>query len=414
MSTTPISLTCPNCGTSLEDYSGRVFEVFGCGNCGNIFNQSNQDNQDSHKVGTLSKFLNKYKYTIIPLGTVFTYESVRYTFIGYVIKHEVGEVERWIEYCLQSENKEYAFLIEYSGHTVFTIQINNTDTRLRGMKLYFGNTYFTDGFGYKIQIDVVVGAFNYNVLEDTSKRYYEYSAPPFVAIRENTDKENEYFIGKYLYRYEFKKSIGLTKVFLPLPSGPYHARPGRFDWNGKFVMLGYVFLSIALFLVHLISFGFQSDYYIDSYAAPQQPAESEFRSFTLTSEHSLLRVDAYSNVVQAWTEGEITLVNHTTGEQRTGVVACEYYTGFDEDGAWIEDNSHSELYFENVPKGVYHIEAQTYCDSTSAPLMLSVWASRSHWRNVVVSIIVCLAAIGLIYYIAFYQPPISYNENNDD
>ncbi|MBL7998898.1 MAG: DUF4178 domain-containing protein [Candidatus Kapabacteria bacterium] len=403
------SMHCSCCGNKNEIFSQGDHEIFVCQHCGSVFDKKGEYRtvKSKKKKTALQK-----EYACISLGTMFSYMGVQYTIVGVVIKHEQADKIRWAEYSLRSSSGDYACLAEYRGHTTLVLPVKD-EIRQKNNTLQLYNTTFTWYHKYRIHIDQLYGAFSYDVLADQDKDYQEFIAPPFVVVRESEKSRNTFYLGKYLYRYQLKSCFSKPIPYIPMPFDSYHVRPHRFDWNASFVFGGFSSLIVLLFLLHFSIWGLQADYFIQSESIPDISRDVELPSFTLTAPHSLLQIDATSSVSQSWIEGDISLIHHQTGEQRTGTVVSEYYSGTDSDGSWVEDNRKAELYFEDITPGDYHLEVSTVSSGASVPLNITISVSRAHWHNAIVSILLCVGMMVLIYYIAFYQSSTETNTSDD-
>lgn len=362
---------------------------------------------------------------LLKLGDEYTTEKGTYILTGKIVKQELIDTSAiWTEYCFTNENNENLFLSEYNGHWN---QIEETET-FDFLKDKPSNTFINPNIKtvyiekddyylyhhYQLKIDYVEGEFNFNPFEDNINAAFEYVKRGNLRIAEQkkTAKGVEFFCYKGEYLFPNEVLVGLTrKIDMPEKIGYVGNQPFYWNWDIPFIRLMSLFTIIAMLG---IAFGFfiekQPIAKLDRIFIPANIKKNDslginekeplifvpngsnnnsgvYRKsplvvspqFEFPYNYGLLKVELTCNdLINDWAGAEIALVNTKTDETRYVVIETEYYSGFDNEGAWHEGGYSNSGYVEHIPKGTYQLEIQSITQENSKPkdVALDIYAAR--------------------------------------
>lgn len=351
-------ILCKKCDTKTRLYNPEKVEIVCCPKCKKVYSRNRQEYD---KLGPKQP---ESKSVSIPLYSKGTIKGVEYIVVGCAGKHEKNNASaKWEEFVLVDEKGNYAFLNESCGHWLFVKERDKPGQYNKDLDIFLNddiNTYSLYSSYYQIT-RYAVGEFPYDVIDVKSTYTREFISPPSIFTCERRGKDEKYFQGFYLKRRLVAKAFDGAIIAMPDKEGLGSCQPFYFGIKPKrFTTLSLLFclLTLPFFLATLQE---PSATPLASLRSPDydslwtKPVVSP--AFELEDGNSLLRFDSYSSVANDWMDADITLVNETTGKERSFTSGLEYYSGYDDEGEWHEGESSHQNYLGNVEPGKYHIEA---------------------------------------------------------
>lgn len=223
----PESVSCPNCGGSVElrDQKGTAMVV--CQFCAAALDVA---------VPGAAQLLYQSEQQRLPfpiaMGEKGRFKGVEWTVIGRVRYQEDDSSGVWIWEELQLYNPEhgYAFLALEDGHWMFFTPLRHTlyrDPRFlhRKQKLKVDGQMFTVFESSRAFIAYVEGELSWVARLGDKLRYMDAIRPPQMVSAEWTDNELEWSMGRYMPRQEVAAAFGKKANELPRPIGVAPAQP---------------------------------------------------------------------------------------------------------------------------------------------------------------------------------------------
>lgn len=355
-------ILCNGCTTESRIYLPDTAVIFRCPICRKTYSEKS--------ISTKTK-ITPLSFTI-PLYTRGEIEKESYTVIGCASKRDKrSPFAIWEEYVLTTDQGKVAFLNQSNGHWMLLKERDKpSGYQNRGTNSFQNddNLIYEHFISYHHVTRYFLGEFPYNLVNVKNILIKEYISPPFIFSAESGDKTFRYYQGKYIRPYEIKKSFSGESIQLPSREGIGSCQPFYFGIKSKrFVWLSVLFFAITWPLYQslrsspsnlpIVSVGLTSD---DT--NPFQKTVSP--SFELSGSSSLLRIDSYCPIRNNWAEAQTSLVNETTGEERSFNHGIEYYEGYDSEGAWSEGSKYGTIYLNKVSPGKYHIESKLFTSAS--------------------------------------------------
>lgn len=307
--------------------------------------------------------------SVIPLYSTCRFDT-DYTVIGYALKNENNDPEAWWEeYVLLDASGKYMFLSMSYGHWVLLRECErpeqlNTDSQPQVFRHHNGHDYelFSD---YEQNLMYACGELPYTLGEVPRTRVQEYISPPLMISHERCGDKHTFFNGTYLRQEQVRIAFSDLKLYMPPAEGVGSCQP---FWGGidyKLFVRWMLVLCIATLPIYMVASAWSEDKHlftnfvsVDGSTVQSEAVVSS--SFEVAGQFpSVVVIACSSSVFQDWIEGELTVVNEQTGEERTAIVVMEYYTGVDTDGyAWSEGSKSETVYIDRIEPGRYHVEAK--------------------------------------------------------
>lgn len=364
---------CSKCETVSKLYIPNKLEIFACPKCGTIHSR---DHFEKYlKLPNQNALFLKY----FKIGTVGTYDGIKYTVIGQVAKRVTTRAsDMWDEIILLSETGEISFLnCSYGNYTWVkphhNIPAQQILTNIENTFEFEGRHYsFFQGYNYKSKH--CIGEFPYNLVDVKKINCSDYIAPPYViSIEKNPNGKIDCYLGQHMTRKEVSKMFNDYRIESQEKEGIGIAQPvlGNID-VGKFRKFG--LLTILLIVVASIFSGnlrsnrtfIKSTLDLPLSVATSKNPEFISNSFYLDSmpTGNYLEFSSYVHLSNEWVELGLTLINEATGEEREFGVVSEYYSGVDDGYSWSEGEETGTVGLSEVPGGKYHLKGTIYSSVT--------------------------------------------------
>lgn len=376
---------CDKCQTESIIQNLKSVEVFCCPKCQKIYSKTHPEYS---KIN--GKEL-KDTAILLPLGSECTIDDVAYKVVGCANKHEKGySAEKWQEYVLIDNNKNYAFINCSYGHWTFMKECPKPQNF--NEKSAFIDFENTDGLNYKMHssyyqiTEALVGEFPYDVIDVKRRFTREFVNAPRMFTYERWGEERTYFTGHYMTPKEVRKSFGDTEIKTPGRSGIGSCQPFYFNINPQsFQRLSFIFFAITFVIYLLFGNINQEVQLVSNKGILVDSVKKEHivsRSFTLFGPNpSLLKIVSHSSVDNDWIEADMTLVNEKTGEEKFFSTGIEYYHGYSDGESWSEGSTDKTEYLNNISPGTYHLDINVMGSDVSTYRDIQIMVYKDYPTN---------------------------------
>lgn len=236
------SITCTNCGASLETPANREVSTKVCEYCGTQLDMTTTEHTilGHNEQGYKPLFL-------FEVGQACTFDGDRYEVAGRTVFTDAeGYLSR--EYLLFNPGKGYLWLAEYQGH--YTL-LTEAHARPKPFSYYpkastevAGNHYRVYEWGTEA-IKYVDGALPWKAFVGQSHNGCKLIDPPQVYEVETDGNEEEYFAGRYVPNDEVRAAFELDQM--PSPVGVGAAQPFVRSSTMKWLMIAGAVLAVLNF-----------------------------------------------------------------------------------------------------------------------------------------------------------------------
>lgn len=397
---------CSKCGTVSKLYIPHKLEIFACPNCGTI--HSRDYFEKYLKLPNQKAIYLKY----FKIGTVGTYDGIKYTVIGQVNKRVATKsADTWDEIVLLSETGEISFLnCSYGNYTWVkphhNIPAQQILTNIENTFEFEGRDY-TFFQGYNCKSKHCIGEFPYNLVDIKKIDCTDYISPPYIiSIEKHPGGRTDTFLGQHMTRKQVSKMFNDYRIESQEKEGIGIAQPvlGNMDVR-KFTRFG--LLTILLIIIASIFSGNMRTYrtFVKSTldlplsVATSKNPEFVSKSFYLdsTATGNYLEFSSYVHLSNEWVELSLTLINEATGEEREFGVVSEYYSGVDGGYSWAEGEETGTVGLSEVPGGKYHLKGTIYSSITADKTIFLAgrYSGTEMWNTLilVIPILVLIIAI---------------------
>ena len=359
------TLSCPNCGGSLElrapDQSERVI----CPNCNGLLD-INQ--------GQLSylKSLGKPKYSPqLQIGSTAEFENLPLTIIGFMVRSVEIEGQRyyWGEYLLYNPQVGFRWLVHSDDQWSFVQAVPPGEISESNGAIFRGKKFkiFQDA---GTQVEHVAGEFYWKVEVGEKVWATDYVRPPLMLSKEVTRSEPtkdskaatgeiNWSLGTYVPYKEIQRlfNVKLNAPSNVAPNQPFLHKGIYKYWGILLLLLFFVAFvtTIAGGSNHVMTQTFQFPPLANSQAT--QVAFSE--PFELQSRRNI-SIEGQSGVSNSWLFVAGDFVNEETGLVQTFELPIEYYFGVEGGESWSEGGQTKSTHISALPAGKYtlRLEAQ--------------------------------------------------------
>lgn len=363
----------------------------------------------------LNNNLNKNEpqiFRFLPLGTKGNWQGKELTVIGHAAKEELINIYGyWQEVSLIDAEGNIYFLNECYGHFHLVQQVN-----IQLPEYYKGDErnklVLNDGasyeyfHGYRYQTNYINGAFNYNPIDVSKIKCYDYISPPEIISVECTSKHVDVFKGVYLKRKEVVRMFNEDGISIIDQEGVGAAQPFFFQ-NGflNYTRVAIAFCFLLILLGVLMGSSKETSRVVSEFSIPV-PGGSESSSlitpsFYITEDEApaYLRFNVFTALSNEWQEMQFILINDKTAEQREFVMNLEYYYGTDGGYDWSEGSTQAERFLSSVEPGKYHFEINAYhgVAMSNRPIFVAVVTDTTLLWNCLLFIIPVILSIWGLY-----------------
>jgi DNA-directed RNA polymerase subunit RPC12/RpoP len=259
-------------------------------------------------------------------------------------------------------------------------------------------------YDYESNVNKCIGVFDYDVMRTALCE--EFIAPPEMLVREDRSGEVSFFLGRYLPQDELQSAFG-EQILLVEGRGvpvlePFPINPVNFNR----ILGGFALFFVVMMLVDWVRDRNQEVLRqeiatTDSLASQVLVSEP----FDLQGSTSYLTFKMVCNDLDnQWIAEEITLINDVTQVERTISVEASFYRGYDSDGSWTEDKTHTDAILCSVAPGRYHLEVTTHQELAQVGphlVQLRVYWQQTHFDNLMMALIILLVS-AIIFHMIFY------------
>jgi predicted RNA-binding Zn-ribbon protein involved in translation (DUF1610 family) len=392
---------CTRCNNSFKLYIQHKLQVFACPNCGTLHSR---DNFNKYlKIPNQNGVSLKY----FKLGTVGTYDGIKYTVIGQASKHVAHRYsDIWVEIILLSERGEISFLnCSYGNYTWvkedYTIPAQQILLNIEETFEFEDRDYhFFQGYNYVSKH--CIGEFHYDVIDVKKIRCTDYISPPYmISIEKHDNGRIDTFIGRHLTRKQISGMFNDYRIESQEKEGIGIAQPILGGINVRmfnqvcFALIGLIILTAIFWSIGQSNRQiFHENIPISTNVSPSPDFVSKSFYIDSNSTNNYLEFTTTASLSNEWIEAALTLVNEATGEEREFGVISEYYSGVDNGYSWAEGSSMGTVGVSSVPGGKYHVKAKVYSSITSDQMFYleARYGSIEVW-NV---LIIALPLLGLL------------------
>lgn len=388
------TLSCPNCGGTIELRAAGYTVTVVCQYCGSVLDVADPN------VRIIQRYNEAAAELDIPLGKRGTIDGVEWEAIGYLRKSEEGFP--WEEYLLFNPYRGYRWLITDGRGWSFGTMLTKLPTARRGAGLQVdGETYrhFADG---RAQVDYVLGEFYWRVRVGDTVRTADYVRPGWMLSWEGSGEEDSWTLSELLKARDVKREFS-AGLHAPSGSPPMPHQPSPYAGMLK-PALRFAGLAVAALLMLTVLFGGSRQVLSESITLQPDMAgrSATVGPITLSRPWQAVTIDAAApSLDNAWVDLDYSLVDRKTQQSYDAYGLAERYSGYDSDGRWTEGSRRAATKLAMVPAGTYDllIDAEAHnWTGTMREVQVSVTIGRgaTFWSNLVLALILILLPVALI------------------
>lgn len=339
------------------------------------------------------------------IGTVGTFDGVKYTVIGQVNKHVTYRYQdKWDEILLLSETGEISYLnCSYGNYTWVkedhTIPAQQLLASIEKRFELDGQDYeFFQSYNYVSKH--CIGEFPYDPIDVKGIKCSDYISPPYViSIEKHKNGRISTFKGRHMTRKQVSSMFNDYRIESQDKDGIGIAQPvlGGIDvTNFNKISFGLILLTLV------ISFTWASmrssrqivQEVVQIPSSSTTTPEFVSKTFYLDSTSNYLAFSTRSNLSNEWIETALTLVNEVSGEEREFGIVSEYYSGVDNGYSWSEGSNEGTANLSSVPGGRYHLKAKIFSSITSDKTLVieAKYSGPELWN----ALLIVLTLLGLM------------------
>jgi hypothetical protein len=354
------SLSCPNCGGSVELRGFAHTLSVTCPQCHSVLDTSTPEVRILQSVQTKQSI-----QPLIPLGTRGEIHGSKYEVIGFQVREvdSGGDTWSWNEYLLFNPWKGFRYLTEYQGHWNFVhTEAAIPETSKHGIRFVAslkGRTYLLFD-RMTARTAYVLGEFPWRVHVGDTADCQDFVAAPFMLSSEATAGETTWSLSEYVTGREIWKAFKLPGS-PPVAYGTFANQPSPHKGAGA-AWRAWFWLNVAL-LALAIAFAIVSpskEVFKDSYElAPRAGNEPSFVTppFTLSGRDSNVQLRIHTDLKDSWVYFSFSLINQQTGQAYDFAREVSNYTD--------EGSPNNSVIIPNIPSGQYYLRVEPELDSSN-------------------------------------------------
>ncbi len=351
------TLSCPNCGSSVEVRQAGLSVNVVCASCASVL--------DATSPG--AKVLQTFKKNAridprIPLGTKGRWKGAEYEVLGYQFRtmHWPDERYSWDEYLLYNPEHGFRYLTEESGHWNDAVTVKETPdegnrySAFRPKVTFRGETY-KHFEGARTTTDYVLGEWPWEVRVGDEVMTDDFVHPPRSLSKEVSDDETVWTVAEYVDGRSIWDAFGLDGK-PPRPVGVYANQPSPHAERAKRVGATAGLVVPAFLVLWFLRMATGSDLVVAQpyvYAPPPDSAVQILGPFEVEGRTANLVVEARTDVSNNWIYFDYALVNTASGELREAGREIGYYFGREGGENWREGSQRGRVAMPAVPAGEY-------------------------------------------------------------
>lgn len=393
----PLQYTCERCKATVLVRTHGLCRSVMCGKCRSLFLHRADARQLTYKRPYSGSKETRY----LEPGDEGVLFDRRYLVVGWIAKRENGTTYTWSEYHLFNPVHGFAQLSVYNGHWTFheQLRVYPVDTHINKTLIFDRNVYEPYN-RYSCIVKDALGEFTHDIHDQQRAKVQELISPPYMLTRELDDDELAWYLGQYVEPSMVQKAFG-KKEAPPRRIGVGACQPMELAIDKNVLLtLTAAFVGVMLIAMMVLHWVLPERTVMDSFFSFDNnttPAgqEQSSPSFELTGVHNNVELRSLAEGVDnSWFELSGALINNTTGEARSFVLAMEYYHGYEGGESWSEGSRKNNIVFSALPAGTYHIEMNAVCDAARPvrAVRLVVLQNVAMWSNFFLILV-----IGLLY-----------------
>lgn len=332
----PRTLSCPNCGGSIQVRANGISVSAICASCGSTVDVASPD------VKLITQAQARTRTLELPIGTRGTLFGTEWEVIGYQLRRN-NERGSWEEYLLFNPYRGFRFLVhDDEGWSLFCMLRHDVQPPPQD----------EEPVPSDVNTEYVLGEFYWRARAGDAAVVTEYEDGSRMLVCERSGDEIVWSNGVTVPDATVRKAFGLQQPAPDLRRETERARTMR--------VLRFSLLAIAaLFLLHAVPFGrsrslqvFQKSF---TATASDRGRTVVTDPFEVPDAGGNLRIDIHTKLRNDWVELGVSLVREPGDLTFTGRSAIEHYSGYDSDGAWSEGGDDGSVTFRSVPGGTYRL-----------------------------------------------------------
>jgi hypothetical protein len=369
------SLSCPNCGATVElrGFAHTLNAV--CPSCLSILDTSTPELQILQTFQVRERIQPK-----IALGTRGTFNGTAWEVIGFQERSvQSGEDSySWDEYLLFNPYKGFRYLTEYCGHwnmvRVLSRLPEPARARGRAATRLDGHTYAAFD-AMTATTSYVIGEFPWQIRRGDSARCEDYISPPYMLSAEQTDGEVTWSLGEYWPGPKIWQAFRLPGS-PPYPQGTFANQPSPYAGKTGSAWRTWLWLNVALFALMIVFLAMKSsrEVFHQDYVYAGKNSEAAFvtPTFQLSGGDKNVEVGARANIDNDWIYLSFALINDETGQTFDFAREVSYY--HDSDGT--EGSRNNSVVIPSVPGGRYYLRIEPEMSPTSRSTSYEIFVRR--------------------------------------
>lgn len=352
------TVTCLHCGGTIEVQDADKALTLGCQHCGTILQRDNHM-EAYHAAEVVEKMKS---VPAIPLGSqgVLMGESV--TALGYLRRGvwADGRFYPWSEYLLRTDGGAYRWLVESSGHWIYSTPVPPTRFKYRGSSVSLGADNakaFSEG---QAVVDTVLGEFYWQVKvgESVDTKDFVHPKSGRMVSMESSPTEMASSLGYHVEPESVEAAFPGAKLPRRSGVGPIQPSPFKPGAVWKVCLLMLVLLTGSCVGIRVIKspLAVHSQTFGPAATVPGQELVQFSDPFVIILDGENLKVTVSSSrLSQGYLEVLGALVNEDTGEVTTFGTAVQRYSGSSGGESWSEGRRTASVLLGDVPKGSYRL-----------------------------------------------------------
>lgn len=350
------SINCTQCGASLDLFGGHNVQSIVCSSCGACL-----DGKDEYNV--VSQFVKKKRRPKLPIkiGMTATIKGVEFVVIGLTRWSERDEdgVYYSVEFQLFSPTHGYAWLARDDNlQYAFMREVKDLPDPPMSTSAPAGRKFKARDMTFRVYetgeetIDYVEGEMTWVAKVGDRDRYLTAISGDHIYEISEANGEMEFAYGDYMPVKEIDEAFGL-KGTLRKPTGRHPCQPPSPVGRAGRKAIWFAVISL-LAMGTILWFGRGKTVFLDSYKPSQFKNEVVTKSFKVSTPNSLMRMDLYCPLDNAWTFVEISV---RKGDTQYFTISKEisYYHGYSGGESWSEGSHSASAYFKLPEKGSYQL-----------------------------------------------------------
>lgn len=380
------TVTCLHCGGTIEVQDPDKALTLGCQHCGTILQRENH--MEAYHA---AEVVEKTKRTpAIPLGSHGELGGEMVTVLGYLRRGvwADGRFYPWSEYLLRTDGGGYRWLVESSGHWIYSTPVAPTRFQYRGSSMTLGSDKAKAFSAGQAVVDTVLGEFYWQVKvgESVDAKDFVHPKSGRMISMESSPTELSSSLGHHVEPEMVEAAFPSAR--LPKRSGVGPVQPSPFKagsvWKACLLMLLLLTGSCVGLRVIKSPVPVLSQSFGPAATVPGQELVQFSDPFLVVLDGENLKITVTSSrLSQGYLEILGALVNEDTGDVTTFKTAVQRYSGRSGGESWSEGSRTATVLFGEVPKGSYRLRLSSvpYDKATGATFTVSLKSrvSRVVW-----------------------------------